>query len=71
MASYQQLMSVLGMPVPQGLTNKRSIVELSSDTAKNALLREKAVMRGIVPDVSGMGLRDAVYLLETSGLQVQ
>jgi cell division protein FtsI (penicillin-binding protein 3) len=29
------------------------------------------VIKGIVPDVSGMSLRDAVYLLETAGLQVQ
>jgi len=29
------------------------------------------MIRGLVPDVTGMGLRDAVYLLEHEGLQVQ
>ena len=31
----------------------------------------KTVIAGIVPDVKGMGLRDAIYLLESSGLQVK
>ena len=29
------------------------------------------VKEGLVPDVRGMSLRDAVYLLENSGLRVQ
>jgi cell division protein FtsI (penicillin-binding protein 3) len=70
-AAYQQLMGMLGIKAPQVVTNTRSMAQLVTDTGKALSLREKAVMRGIVPDVSGMGLRDAVYLLETSGLQVQ
>jgi cell division protein FtsI (penicillin-binding protein 3) len=33
-------------------------------------LKQQAVGRGVVPDVSGMTFRDALYLLEQSGLKV-
>ena len=34
------------------------------------LFRSEEVRAGVVPDVRGMGLRDALYLLENRGLQV-
>jgi cell division protein FtsI (penicillin-binding protein 3) len=70
-ASYQQVMSALGMQVVKDAIDKRSIAHVSTDSNKNVLLRKQSIVRGIVPDVSGMSLRDAIYLLETSGLQVQ
>jgi cell division protein FtsI (penicillin-binding protein 3) len=41
----------------------------SSDNAIH--LEENPVSKEKVPDVRGMGARDAVYLLESSGLQVR
>ena len=38
--------------------------------SKNVLLKEKAFRYGYVPDVTGMGLKDAVYMLEKVGLKV-
>ncbi len=70
-ASYKQVLSALGMKTMQGAMDKRSIARVGTDTAKNITLQAQQVIRGTVPDVSGMSLRDAVYLLETSGLQVQ
>jgi cell division protein FtsI (penicillin-binding protein 3) len=40
---------------------------LKSDTVK---LSTKELIENLVPDVTGMGLRDAIYLLENSGLRV-
>ncbi|MBS1764132.1 MAG: transpeptidase family protein [Bacteroidetes bacterium] len=34
-------------------------------------LKDLQVKNGVVPNVTGMGLRDAIYLLESSGLQVK
>jgi cell division protein FtsI (penicillin-binding protein 3) len=69
--SYQQLMDALGMQANKEALDKRAIARVTTDTAKNVFLRQQNVVKGIVPDVSGMSLRDAVYLLETAGLQVQ
>jgi cell division protein FtsI (penicillin-binding protein 3) len=34
------------------------------------VLSERTTRNGIVPDVNGMGMRDAIYILENSGLRV-
>ena len=41
--------------------------KISGDAVK---LSERKTRTGIVPDVSGMGIKDAVYILENSGLRV-
>lgn len=46
----------------QQIANEK-LVELTSSN--------KTVIAGVVPDVKGMGLRDAIYLLESSGLHVK
>jgi cell division protein FtsI (penicillin-binding protein 3) len=71
LASYNEVMSALGMSVIKDAVDKRAIAEVTVDTGRNVRLRPKQLIKGIVPDVAGMSLRDAVYLLETSGLQVQ
>ena len=42
-------------------------LDAQSDTLQ---MERKTIKEGIVPSVVGMGLRDAVYLLETMGLKV-
>ncbi len=42
----------------------------ASADSKNVLLKEKPFKYGYVPDVIGMGLKDATYLLESVGLKV-
>lgn len=70
-ASYELLLQSLGMKVKEHNTSRTSIAQISLDSNKNIILKEKQVIQGIVPDVTGMGLRDAVYILEHAGLQVQ
>lgn len=70
-ASYQQVISALGMQAIKEAIDKRSLARISTDSNKNVLLHAQPAVKGLVPDVSGMSLRDAVYLLETAGLQVQ
>ncbi|MFA5782260.1 MAG: penicillin-binding protein [Bacteroidales bacterium] len=43
----------------------------ASADSKNVILKEKPIKYGLVPDVTGMGLKDAVYLLESVGLKVE
>ena len=47
------------------------MMQLSTDSNKHIAIQSKKMYRNIVPDVTGMGLKDAVYMLENSGLQVQ
>ena len=35
------------------------------------ILQPKDIREGIMPNVKGMGLRDAIYLLESKGLKVE
>lgn len=45
---------------------------VSSSTSANQIqLKSRNVTSGNVPDVTGMGLRDALYLLESCGLQIR
>jgi cell division protein FtsI (penicillin-binding protein 3) len=45
---------------------------VSVSNENNALhVMERKMSNGIVPDVTGMGLRDAIYALENAGLDVQ
>jgi len=44
---------------------------VKTDTANNQLhASELSVKKGLIPDVTGMGLRDALFLLENKGLKV-
>ncbi len=42
----------------------------SKSTASVELKQENAVAKNLIPDVNGMGARDAVYLLESRGVKV-
>lgn len=45
-------------------------VVTSSGEAENVVLKPRRVNNSLVPNVKGMGLRDALYLLENAGLSV-
>lgn len=70
-SSYQELIGALGLPMNKQPIRNGAMTQVYSDTSKKPAIREQQVFRGIVPNVNGMGLRDALYLLEASGLQVQ
>lgn len=69
-ASYGVLLGALGKKYEGG--QDAYIKQLTTDTVKKTMhLKQANAYVGMVPDVSGMGLKDAVYLLEKQGLNVQ
>lgn len=70
-ASYQMMLESLGLKIKFDSARRNGIAQLSVDSNKNISIKAKPVVKGVVPDVTGMGLKDAVYLLETNGMRVQ
>jgi cell division protein FtsI (penicillin-binding protein 3) len=68
--SYQVLLRAMGRQA-QNNAPERAIAQLVADSNKNIAVQHKTFVRGMVPDVKGMGLKDAVYLLENQGMRVQ
>ncbi len=63
-----RLFDVLGMPYETDNQGDWVTVQTSSHEAQ---LTERTIAPDRVPDVRGMGLRDALYLLENAGLNVE
>lgn len=70
-SSYQVLLNAIGKRAPLPEDNVNGLMELSTDSNKHIVVAAKKLYRNVMPDVTGMSLKDAVYMLETSGLQVQ
>jgi cell division protein FtsI (penicillin-binding protein 3) len=66
--AYRTLLNSLGKKANIEPTNQ--VVKLVADSTKKVNIEPGSVVKGFVPDVSGLGLKDAVYLLEKEGLQV-
>ncbi|MFQ3580065.1 MAG: PASTA domain-containing protein, partial [Bacteroidales bacterium] len=62
------LYSTLKIPVYDRSNNSEWTITQKMDTT--IVLREKRNLDNLVPNVRGLGLRDAVYLLEQQGLYV-
>jgi cell division protein FtsI (penicillin-binding protein 3) len=59
------------LKIDAGSSNKEALW-VTMDNENNSLeMVERRISKGIVPDVTGMGLRDAIYLLENKGFKVQ
>ena len=69
--SYQLMMNALGRHTNIQHDYMNTLMELYTDSSKHIAIEEKKIYRNLVPDVTGMGLKDAVYILENNGLQVQ
>lgn len=69
--AYQRLLKTVGKSAFSEIdASPSSISQLILDTGKNAYIKSRDVYSGIVPDVKGLSVRDAVYLLESQGLKV-
>lgn len=73
LAGYQQdisgLASLLGLPVDGSYPAAQFV---KPDIEPSAIrVAPKKIRSGVVPDVRGMGARDAVYLIRSQGLKVQ
>jgi cell division protein FtsI (penicillin-binding protein 3) len=51
--------------------SQSSMVEILNDSTNKILVSNKEIPENIVPDVVGMSLKDAVYILEKQGLKVR
>jgi len=65
----RKVLARLNQPV-ESLNQDASWVSTNRKDDK-VLLQERKIQKGLVPNVIGMGARDAVYLLENSGLRVR
>lgn len=69
--SYQVLLDAVNKHTAIAGDYVNTLMALQTDSNKHITVSPAKMYRNIVPDVTGMGLKDAVYILETSGLQVQ
>lgn len=69
--SYEILLNAIGRKadIPKGWTE--NLLQVVSDSNKNFDIEQANVYTGIMPDVKGMALKDAVYILENEGAQVR
>ncbi len=66
--SYRVLLNAIGKEVS---LEGNTIARLEPDSNKKINIEPAEVYKGFVPDVNGLGLKDAIYLLEKQGLKVQ
>lgn len=67
-SEWRSIVRTLGLPYEGNLTSSNWV---NADVANNKVdFRPVAQPRGVVPNVKGMGLKDALYLLENAGLKV-
>jgi len=67
-ADLKQLYNLLEIPLNEESTQAQWAISQKADS--NVILRSRIHKEGLVPDVKGMGARDAVYLLESLGMKV-
>ncbi|RLD62225.1 MAG: cell division protein [Bacteroidetes bacterium] len=60
--------SSLDIPLDSASTNSEWAVSVKSDSC--VLLKTRVIKENLVPNVKGMGARDAIYVLENMGLKV-
>jgi len=66
---YHTLLGAVGKYAPVPMEPTMQYVQVDSN--KQLVAEAQEVYKGYVPDVSGMGLKDAVYLLEKEGLLIR
>lgn len=67
--AYSRMFKALGLPVSTNVP-KNSLARLTLDSSKKVQVVKEHVVYGVVPDVKGLGLKDAIYLLENEGMKV-
>ncbi|MCW3121772.1 MAG: Peptidoglycan glycosyltransferase [Flavipsychrobacter sp.] len=68
--SYQVLLAALDKRTPMSFDYMNIMTELHTDSNRHMSVQPAKLYRNVMPDVTGMGLRDAVYVLENNGLLV-
>ena len=65
---FETILSTLAIDFTTRTKNEWSVVTSKNDSLK---IRRRTIPEKVVPNVVGMGLRDALYLLENKGLRVK
>jgi cell division protein FtsI (penicillin-binding protein 3) len=68
---YRVMLKAIDKPVEVPGDYRSTLMKLTSDTNKNISVVNAPVYHNVVPDVSGMSLKDAVYMLENNGMRVK
>lgn len=68
--NFRVMLNALGKPAKLPGDHMNTLMEMKVDSNKQVTIAPGKLYRNIVPDVTGMSLKDAVYMLENSGLQV-
>lgn len=68
-STYEFLMKALGEKTVMNPASN-TFAALHTDSSRRVILKPAPVFRGQVPDVKGLALKDAIYLLENEGMKV-
>jgi len=68
--NYRVMLNALQKHTAVPGENINRMMELKTDSSKHMTVTAKKIYRNIMPDLTGMGVKDAVYMMEVSGLQV-
>ena len=69
--NYRTLLGAINKPTATPGDYQNAMMQLITDSSRHVSIQAARLYRNVIPDVKGMGLKDAVYMLETSGLQVR
>lgn len=69
--NYRVLLNAINKPSVTPAEFMNVMMRLTIDSTKNVQLANAGLHSNVVPDVTGMGLKDAVYMLENFGLIVR
>jgi hypothetical protein len=68
--NYQTLLNALKRPLSFS-KDPGAIAQIKTDSFNKTIVNTKNIVQNVVPDVVGMSLKDAVYVLEQQGLRVR
>jgi cell division protein FtsI (penicillin-binding protein 3) len=67
-ADMQVALDYLGLSASGNPPTKMAVLSARRDSLK---MERRTILEGRVPNVQGMGLKDALYVLENAGLKVE
>jgi cell division protein FtsI (penicillin-binding protein 3) len=68
---FKNIFSTLNVGYRDSVNQANWSTAYSFNYSGQTILKEKNINTSLMPDITGMGLRDAIYLLENMGLKVQ
>ncbi|MCC6187128.1 MAG: transpeptidase family protein [Chitinophagaceae bacterium] len=68
--NYKTLLNALNGPYKQSY-NMNAMTQIATDSSKNIVIGKKELAENIVPNIVGMSLKDAVFILEKQGMRVR